>query len=58
VTKTDFDQPLIFLIVIAIGVAAIWGIISWGLITLGWTGPLGLFKGGVVVTSDGNGGTL
>lgn len=47
---SDFDHPIIFLFVIAIGVAAVWAIISWGLIKLGWTGPLGLFKGGVVMT--------
>jgi len=55
--KEDFDQPIIFLLVLSVGVAAMWAIISWGLITLGWTGPLGLFKGGVVVTGNGNGGT-
>jgi len=46
----DFDHPLIFLFVMAVGIAAMWAVISWGLIKLGWTGPLGLFKGGVVMT--------
>jgi len=54
---SDFDHPIIFLFVIAIGVAAVWAIISWGLITLGWTGPLGLFKGGVVMTPQHSNGT-
>lgn len=47
VAPKDFDHPIVFLFVIAVGVAAVWGIISWGLVSLGWTGPLGLFKGGI-----------
>lgn len=43
-----FDRPIIFLFVVAVGVAAMWSIISWGLIKLNWSGPLGLFKGGVM----------
>ena len=50
---TDFDHPLIFLFVIAVGVAAMWAVISWGLIKLGWTGPLGLFKQGIMNTPGG-----
>jgi hypothetical protein len=41
------DHPLIFLITISIGVAAMWAVFSLILTKLGWTGPLGLFKGGV-----------
>lgn len=40
------DHPLVFLLTISLGVAAVWAFISWGLASLGWTGPLGLFKGG------------
>jgi len=55
VRLTDFDHPIVFLFVIAVGVAAVWAIISWGLVTLGWTGPLGLFKGGVMHSTEGGG---
>lgn len=44
----DFDHPLIFLLVISIGVIGVTAIISWIFSSLGWTGPLGLVKGGVV----------
>ena len=40
------DHPLVFLFTISIGVAAMWAIFSIILVKLGWTGPLGLFKGG------------
>lgn len=42
------DHPLVFLFTISIGVAAMWALIGWALASLGWTGPLGIFKGGVV----------
>jgi hypothetical protein len=42
----DFDHPLIFLIVITFGVIAIQALLAWLFMTLGWTGPLGLVKGG------------
>lgn len=45
---SDFDHPIIFLFVMTVGVFAMAAVISWGLVMLGWTGPLGLFKGGVV----------
>lgn len=41
------DHPLVFLFTISIGVAAVWALLSWALVSVGWTGPLGLFKGGV-----------
>lgn len=44
---SNLDHPLIFLFTISIGVAAMWGVFSIVLTKLGWTGPLGLFKGGV-----------
>jgi hypothetical protein len=43
-----FDHPLMFLFVMTIGVFAMASVISYGLAALGWTGPLGIFKGGVV----------
>jgi hypothetical protein len=49
--KADsFDHPLVFLFVITIGVIAMSSILSWGLSSAHLTGPLGLFKGGVVQT--------
>lgn len=50
---SDFDHPIVFLFVIALGVAAIWALLSWALVTIGWTGPLGLFKGGIMQTGNG-----
>jgi hypothetical protein len=46
-TLEKLDHPLMFLFTISIGVAAVWALLGWGLAALGWTGPLGLFKGGV-----------
>lgn len=45
---SDFDHPIVFLLVVSLGVAAVWAIISWALISTGFTGPLGLFKGGIM----------
>lgn len=42
------DHPLVFLLVMTIGVFAMASVISYILVMLGWTGPLGIFKGGVV----------
>lgn len=41
-----FDQPLVFLVVITMGVIAMMALLSWGFSSLGWTGPLSLVKGG------------
>jgi hypothetical protein len=46
----DLDHPLIFLVVITLGVVAMMSLMSWGLSTAHLTGPLGLFKGGTVAT--------
>lgn len=43
-----FDHPLVFLFVVTLGVVAMMSVISWGLGNIGFTGPLSLFKGGVV----------
>ena len=50
---SDFDHPIVFLFVISIGVAAVWALLGWLLLSIGWTGPLGLFKGGVITTHSG-----
>lgn len=44
---TDFDQPLVFAFAITFTVVGMMAILSWGFRSLGWTGPLGLIKGGV-----------
>lgn len=42
------DQPIIFAIAIIFTVVGGIALMSWGFKSLGWTGPLGLMKGGVV----------
>lgn len=42
-----FDQPIIFLFSVTLGVVGIIALLSWVFASLGWTGPLGLLKGGV-----------
>ena len=44
------DQPIIFAIAITFTVVGSIALLSWGFKTLGWSGPLGLMKGGVVAT--------
>lgn len=44
---SKLDHPLVFLFTMTIGVFAMGGLISWGLNSMGLTGPLGIFKGGV-----------
>ena len=41
------DHPFVFLITITLGVFGMAAFISWGLSSMGLTGPLGIFKGGV-----------
>jgi len=43
-----WDHPLIFLIAVTLGVIGLMAFMSWGFASLGWTGPLGLVKGGVM----------
>jgi hypothetical protein len=45
--KVDFDQPLVFAFAITFVVIGMMAILSWVFQSLGWTGPLGLVKGGV-----------
>jgi hypothetical protein len=44
----DFDQPIIFLFAVTIGVIGMMAVMSWLFVKLKWTGPLSLIKGGVV----------
>jgi len=48
VKLTDFDQPLVFAFAITFTVIGMGAVISWAFASLGWTGPLGLMKGGVM----------
>lgn len=43
----DFDQPLIFALSITFVVVGMMAILGWFFSSAGWTGPLGLIKGGV-----------
>ena len=43
----DFDHPIIFLFVVSVGVIAVMALLAWMFAALGWSGPLGLVKGGV-----------
>lgn len=44
---TDFDQPLVFAFSVTFVVIGMIAILSWLFSSLGWSGPLGLLKGGV-----------
>lgn len=44
----DFDQPLVFAFAITFTVVGMVAILSWMFAALGWSGPLGLMKGGVM----------
>jgi hypothetical protein len=43
-----YDQPLIFALSITMVVFGMAAVLSWLFVSLGWTGPLGLLKGGVM----------
>lgn len=43
----DFDQPLVFALSITFVVLGMMALLSWLFSSLGWSGPLGLVKGGV-----------
>jgi hypothetical protein len=43
----DLDHPLVFLVVLTIGVIGVTSLLGWLFASLKWTGPLGLVKGGV-----------
>lgn len=44
----DFDQPLIFAFAITMVVLGMMALMSWFFVSVGWGGPLGLVKGGVM----------
>lgn len=45
---SDFDQPIIFALSITMVVLGMMALLSWFFVSVGWGGPLGLVKGGVV----------
>jgi hypothetical protein len=40
------DEPIVFLVVVTMGVIAMTALLAWAFSGLGWTGPLSLVKGG------------
>jgi hypothetical protein len=44
----SFDQPIVLLLAVFMGVFGLAAVFSWLFASLHWTGPLGLLKGGVV----------
>jgi hypothetical protein len=48
VSADDFDYPIVFLFSVTIGVIGFMAVLSWLFASLGWSGPLGLLKGGVM----------
>lgn len=45
-----YDQPLVFAVAITLTVLGMMAFLSWFFMTVGWSGPLGLVKGGVVTS--------
>jgi hypothetical protein len=43
-----FDQPIVFAFAVTFTVVGMIAVLSWAFASLGWTGPLGLLKGGVM----------
>lgn len=44
----QYDQPLVFAFAITFTVIGMMALLSWVFSSMGWTGPLGLVKGGVM----------
>lgn len=42
-----FDHPIVFSLAITLVVLGWMAVLSWGFRSMGWTGPLGVTKGGV-----------
>jgi hypothetical protein len=49
----QFDHPIVFLLVITLGVVGMISVLSWAFTSLGWSGPLSVLKGGFVSTDGG-----
>lgn len=45
------DQPIIFAITITLIVVGMISVWSWAFMSLGWSGPLSVLKGGVINNS-------
>lgn len=45
---TDLDQPIVFAFAVFFVVVGLTAVASWFFAGMGWTGPLGLLKGGVM----------
>lgn len=56
VKAEDFDYPIVFLFSVTIGVIGLIAVMSWLFASLGWSGPLGLLKGGVMPSTGGMSG--
>jgi hypothetical protein len=48
VELAKLDQPLVFAFAITFTVVGMMAVLSWLFMSLGWSGPLGLLKGGVM----------
>jgi hypothetical protein len=48
VSLKTFDKPIVFAIAVTFVVLGMMAVMSWAFNAWGWTGPLGLTKGGVV----------
>lgn len=44
---SKYDHPIVFMFAITLSVIGLSAVLAWGFSSLGWTGPLGLVKGGV-----------
>jgi hypothetical protein len=42
-----FDKPIVFAVAITLVVLGMTAVLSWGAAALGFSGPLGVLKGGV-----------
>lgn len=47
------DHPIVFLLVITLGVVGMMAVLSWGFTALGWSGPLAVVKGGFISHNGG-----
>ncbi len=47
----EFDHPIVFVFTITLCVVGMIAVLSWVFMSLGWTGPLSVLKGGINITS-------